>query len=497
MMSLFRIRLLMAGLTLSLAGMSTLLLGNSDEVTLPMENGSIGWVPPAKGWIGTASCASAACHGADGPQGTKSCEYSTWKESDPHSRAYDVLYSERSLRMARLLWPDDKTPEPWKKSECLACHTSFESARELADPAKSPESASSSLSYGVGCESCHGPARDWIGAHTTDEWRALRPAEKEQLGFRDLTQPLARAETCVRCHTGSPNQEVNHDLIAAGHPRLFFNLVGFSESPPTMGEKSYRGKWHWLSRRNQVSGSEESRGIKLAREWGVGEVVSAIAALDLLDHRLQESGKPNSNWPELAEFNCYACHHDLSEQDGVGGTTFTIPKASAASNPVVGQLAWGAWSFATLPAIAQASGLDAEMIRSSLDKLRKLIPGTDEDRQGALKVVATLKQYLQSVMLPAVENQSIDASWLKSVRSSLLAEAKSSALSSTWDQAAEWYIAFVVLDRLQQDLSNNGDRRIASRAPAGLLFPKGFDSPRDFSPAVLADFLKTVENTNP
>ncbi|MBX9653783.1 cytochrome c family protein [bacterium] len=462
-----------------------------------MENGSIGWAPPAQGWIGTASCASAACHGADGPQGTKGCEYSTWKESDPHSRAYDALFSERSLRMARVLWPDEKTPEPWKKSECLACHTSFESAKEHADSAKSPDGTSPNPQYGVGCESCHGPARDWIGVHTTNEWQALSPTEKERLGFRNLTQPLARAETCVRCHTGSPNQEVNHDLIAAGHPRLFFNLVGFSESPPTMGDKSYRGKWHWLSRRNPIAGSEESRGIKLAREWAVGEVVAAIASLDLLNHRLNAADKPSSNWPELAEFNCYACHHDLSEHNGMERTTVTIPKASAPSKPVVGRLAWGAWSFATIPSIAEASGLDAEKIRISLETLRRLIPGNDEDRRAAMKVVTTLKQYLQSDLLPAVEMQSINTTWLNSVRGSLIAEAKSSAPSSTWDQAAAWYIAFVVLDRLQQDLLGNEGRRMASSVPSGLLFPKGFDSPRGFSPKMLADFLKTVENTNP
>lgn len=487
----------MTGLTLSLAGMGTLLLGNSEEIALPTDHDSIGWQPPTEGWTGTASCASAACHGADGSQGAKGCEYSTWKESDPHSRAYDALYSERSLRMARVLWPEEKNPEPWKKTECLVCHTSIESVRDLPNSTTSPESASSNLLYGVGCESCHGPAHDWISAHTTNEWQSLSPDEKEQLGFRNLTQPLARMETCVRCHIGSPSQEVNHDLIAAGHPRLFFNLVGFSESPPTMSDKSYRGKWHWLSRRNPISGSAESRGQELAREWAVSEIVASIASLDLLDHRLKDSTKSNSNWPELAEFNCYSCHHDLSEHDSLSASNVNIPNAVPKSNHLVGQLAWGAWNFATLPSIAKASGLDAERIRTSLDSLRTLILGNNKDRQDAARIVSTLKQYLQREVLPAVEKQPIDASWLKSVRSSLLAEAKSSASNSTWDQAAEWYIAFVVLDRLQQDLSGDESHRMASTPPSGLLFPNGFDSPRGFSPAVLADFLKTVENTKP
>src|SRR5262249_18308978 len=45
---------------------------------------------------GTGSCASAACHNADGPRGSWRSEYGTWINFDPHAQAYSVLYDDRS-----------------------------------------------------------------------------------------------------------------------------------------------------------------------------------------------------------------------------------------------------------------------------------------------------------------------------------------------------------------------------------------------------------------
>ena len=489
---------MLAGLTLSLAGASSFLLGSSDEQPIPAERESIGWTPPHEGWMGTASCGASACHGGDGPQGSKGCEYSTWAESDPHARGYQSLFSARSIRIAKALWPNESDPAPWKKSLCLQCHTSFEG---LSDTASSPHGTSTNTNsvnpaYGVGCESCHGPAKQWIAAHTTSKWAVLTAAEKEGLGFRDLHQPVSRAETCVRCHIGAGSQQVDHDLIAAGHPRLQFNMVGFSEAPPTASDKSYRGNWHWLYRRNIVNA--ESRGTTLAREWTVGEVVSAIASLQLLEYRLQHSS--GSSWPELAEFNCFACHHDLTGQTSITDADFAVTASPPQTKGLrAGQLAWGIWSYSTLVPIAHASGLDAKTIREDLFSIQKLVAGSEDDRRKAAKIAGSMTHLLRFELLPLVERQSFDSEWLSSVRSSLITEAKSSLAHMTWDQAAQWYVAFTVLDRLEKDLSTSSpDReRMAARAPEGLRYPAGFDSPRGFSPSVLADFLKTIENAKP
>src|SRR5262249_49209288 len=88
---------------------------------------------------------------------------------------------------------------------------------------------------GVGGEACHGPAsgpHPWLAVHTApDKWRkkyAKTPNDPEwkKYGFTDLADLRVQAETCAGCHVGAPPDEkrgipardVNHDLMAAGHP---------------------------------------------------------------------------------------------------------------------------------------------------------------------------------------------------------------------------------------------------------------------------------------
>src|SRR4051812_13662241 len=46
--------------------------------------------------LGVSSCAASACHHGNGPAGQVGSEYTTWASSDPHARAYLVLFDERS-----------------------------------------------------------------------------------------------------------------------------------------------------------------------------------------------------------------------------------------------------------------------------------------------------------------------------------------------------------------------------------------------------------------
>src|SRR5207249_2939948 len=119
---------------------------------------------------------------------------------------------------------------------------------------------------------------------------------------------------------GLPSRDVNHDLIAAGHPRLNFEFGAFlANLPPHWKEKTHK--------------PEECHN---ARTWAVGQVVAAQAALELLADRADP--KKEKPWPEFAEYGCYACHHDLGEpswrqQRGYGGRT-------------PGALPWSNWYFA-------------------------------------------------------------------------------------------------------------------------------------------------------
>jgi hypothetical protein len=86
---------------------------------------------------------------------------------------------------------------------------------------------------GVGCESCHGASGRWLGPHTTLGWRDRPWPEKAALGMRNTKDLASRARLCAGCHVGDggsddlPARDVNHDLIAAGHPRLNFELSAY------------------------------------------------------------------------------------------------------------------------------------------------------------------------------------------------------------------------------------------------------------------------------
>jgi hypothetical protein len=251
----------------------------------------------SRSFEGTLSCSGRGCHASldqpeEGPRWP--CSYSLWLDNDPHANAHRVLSGELGKKMGKALHIEDVSREP----RCLACHTTPQAAELTFGQEKTEEWAS-----GVGCESCHGPARKWLVPHRDKEkWKKLSPDEKErEFGFKNLTTPVARARVCVGCHVGAPAsdgvplRDMNHDHIAAGHPRLMFEFDAFMANLPP----------HW---------TEHEPFIKLeghAPAWLAGQVVSARAALDLLADRAKNSKAKDRPWPEFSEYDCYACHHGL------------------------------------------------------------------------------------------------------------------------------------------------------------------------------------------
>jgi hypothetical protein len=78
--------------------------------------------------VGVASCATVSCHGGPlaGNHDVQSFAATIWAGDDPHARAYEVLHSDRSQRMARLLG----IGPPHRAEQCLACHSVQDTARE-------------------------------------------------------------------------------------------------------------------------------------------------------------------------------------------------------------------------------------------------------------------------------------------------------------------------------------------------------------------------------
>ena len=162
-------------------------------------------------FIGSLGCKSSSCHGG---AGEKRSQYITWSQKDFHTRAYTILLDARSARIGEALG----APQPQSSARCTVCHSPFQSvaADRLTSTARPDE--------GVSCESCHGAAESWLRGHTRTDWTY---ATRISGGMRDLRNLFARANACVACH-----QNVDPDILKAGHPELVFELDSQSVNEP-------------------------------------------------------------------------------------------------------------------------------------------------------------------------------------------------------------------------------------------------------------------------
>jgi hypothetical protein len=244
-------------------------------------------------YIGPGSCAATSCHGSIKPiAGSRILqnEYSTWIVKDKHSHAYQALTGEIGERIARILKLNAKAEESPK---CLACHALYKTPEQRGRPLE--------LSEGVSCENCHGPASAWLGPHTTRDW----PHEKSvALGMRDTRDVIHRTEKCLECHLGTREKFVDHEMIAAGHPDLFFELDSFSAVMPR----------HWKSPLESAPGKPvEDAAWAGVRDWSAGQAVQLRAEMERLTWRAKgERFDKKDVWPEYSELSCFACHHALA-----------------------------------------------------------------------------------------------------------------------------------------------------------------------------------------
>jgi Cytochrome c554 and c-prime len=245
-------------------------------------------------YIGPGSCASTSCHGSVKPiAGSRILqdEYSTWIIKDKHTRAYQALSGEVGERMARILKLGCKAEESPK---CLACHALYTTPEQRG--------RNFEISEGVSCENCHGPAQGWLGQHTARE-SPEKHAESLRLHMVNTRDVIARTEKCLECHLGTENKSVDHEMIAAGHPDLYFELDSFSAVMPR----------HWKVPRESAPGKavEDAAWVGI-REWATGQAVQLRAAMERLAWRAKgERFDKNDVWPEYSELSCFACHHAL------------------------------------------------------------------------------------------------------------------------------------------------------------------------------------------
>ena len=230
--------------------------------------------------LGVASCASSVCHGAVQPPdrpGPLMNEFVTWSHEDAHAKAYQSLTSALGLKIAAKLGLN--APETAKL--CLDCH---------ADNVPEAQRAKSfSIADGVGCEACHGGAERWISTHTLPHADYRTDIKNGLYPTADLTE---RAKLCLSCHYGTADKFATHRIMGAGHPRLSFELDTFLALEPA----HYRIDENYRRRKPAFTKTEV---------WSRGQLLATQAQLLSLQGPMMNSPHP---FPELALFNCSACH---------------------------------------------------------------------------------------------------------------------------------------------------------------------------------------------
>jgi hypothetical protein len=416
--------------------------------------------------IGSVGCSARGCHGAVGkvdplhgdvyiPDGAST----TWTYFDPHARAYAALLEPRSKRIVAKLNASTSRLETDKAHEaklCLACHASVDPPRTKGNVA---------IDKGVDCESCHGPAEKWQALHVNKEWLKKSGAEKARDGMSEITSLTGRAQLCVECHVGnrSKGMDMNHDLIAAGHPRLDFEFSAYLAAYPK----------HWKEPESKPADFE-------AKAWEIGQASVIKASLDLLKGRAEQIEKPvapalASAWPEFSESECFGCHHELAKPSW----------RQAEGRP--GRPEWGSWPLAALPALAKRPGGNAIVAENSpLSQLRVEMRKVVPDPVVAAKLAGEASRQVE-LWIPSLEKARWTQDELAKFAESL---APSSPIRETWDVAAQRAMALEALGRAARDLkASELEQGLRKRVEGmtGLDFWDGFDSPRDGRPGANAE----------
>jgi len=342
-------------------------------------------------YVGVASCANSGCHGSTQPlKATRILqnEYYTWLSKGRHAQSYNVLFSERSARIARNM---RVTGKAYEASLCLDCHST--------NVPKSLVSGRVDREDGVQCEACHGPASGWTHAQSVAR------------GMTDLRVIPTRGDLCLSCHMGNASREVDHELIASGHPILAFELDNYTESMPA--------HWNW----------NDTHGV---RAWAVGQAVAFRDSLANLSRHAR-----GEKWPEFSDMSCYNCHHALKNStwrqergwpDRAGLPSWSpqrwavlrlivdkaAPQQRAALEPLVAQLASRVGHMNDAAGIA-ATADDTRRIAETLVARVEATPWSEADVRSMISTLASDRDFILRSDVHAAEQTALSIQSLATV----------------------------------------------------------------------------------
>jgi hypothetical protein len=352
---------------------------------------------------------------------------------------FDLREAFFDARYSRLIEPtsDEAKSRVATVKACIRCHGTWpqESDQQFVTAPPVP------LDLGVSCQACHGPGERWLAAHFSESWRRVTPAAKAQIGCTDCRSPVVKTQMCASCHVGNlaEGKFVKHEWYAAGHPPLpSFELASFEAQMPRHW-KSLREKGPFKYRDASSTGDELlpldqrlaleragvpadaikgnyleanfsnalAKGLQPATDMAGakdaivgGAMVFSIYARSLADYAAHVTDS-KANWPELALYDCSACHHEL--RSGLGSNT--RPKR----NHIPGRPPLATWpEVLTRLAAAQADGYQADTA-GRWSRIRELAAKLDAAATGRPFGEAALMALAAGDLARALEQVAVDA----------------------------------------------------------------------------------------
>src|SRR5262249_51433569 len=146
-----------------------------------------------------------------------------------------------------------------------------------------------------------------------EAWRKRPRGEKQRdFGVTDLWDPATRAALCASCHVGNREEGkgVTHEMYSPGHPPLpgfaggpFFDQIPRPWQYEREKDKKVRELLHFDPRER-----EQTKLIVIAAAVNLAQEACLLAAQGGAALRAAE---PDKRALDLANFECFACHHDL------------------------------------------------------------------------------------------------------------------------------------------------------------------------------------------
>lgn len=374
---------------------------------------------------GSLSCASAACHGRIGQRfgrfDRSRDEWTRWMRNDPHARARHLLDSDafHALFERYVHAASDTSARRERSLRCAPCHDPRGMNGDLAENDPNRDSAPAEpRERGIGCETCHGPSRPWVAAHV--EPHPSR-ANLRQLGFIDNQPLVERARQCATCHVGTSTADVDHDMIAAGHPELYFEFSSYHARLPK----------HWSSVDDRLA----TEHFEL-QSWLAGQVACLQAALEL---RIGRADRARHNkqigWPDFAEQSCFSCHQRIRPADRSPSRTPPLRHAELAART------WNPWHRPIHDQIIEYAGLppldsnDPTFWRPMVELTPATLPQQGETLIATLRRAAVSTTLVDSPLQPR----------------QLLAWLRDSKNAPSWEHACQQVLAVSALERSWDD----------------------------------------------